>query len=542
VGLRFRLAWSLRALALVTGVVTWWRFRFDMNPDGVHYLEMGDGVVRGDWGRLVNSYWSPLFPLAVGLVRRVLAPALEVEAPAAHAVQLLAWVLGWIAVERLVHACAGVAGVADERGREDLLVLGGGCYLWYGTAHLAGIVTPDLLLSGLLLLATREAVLLVWGSRGSAFGFGVLLALAYLAKAIVFPVAGAVLAVALLAGAWRGPGFRLLLTAGAGFAVVSLPWIAVLSLHYGRFTTGDAGRLNYGWYVNEWHGPGAEGPRVITRAAGTSTPSRFGAVRRPIPVVLEEPRILFAGGGPVSAFPWDSDPAYWEDGLKTRLEPTAQLRRIRAELPVLHDALLSGFGAAVVLLVLVAFPGAARRAGQTRLIWFALSPLAAIGLYVLVHLEARLAVPFWLPLAILLLVLGHESSAKRAIPVAASVVLLLFVVPTLHRHVFTAPREDPWGLRERELVAAGLKAGARLAVANPSAAPYEYRRAGLSIHADIRSTPEVYCSLSEDRRVSLEGRLRMLGLDAIVLEGSTPAACTGFRRSGHYLVKALGPA
>lgn len=539
-GLRFRLVWPLRALALATGVVTWWRFRFEMNPDGVHYLEIGDGVVRGEWSRLVNSYWSPLYPFLVGVVRRAMAPSLEVEAPIAHAVQLVAWVLGWIAVERLVIACAGVAG-SDERGRDRLLLFGGSAYIWYGSEHLARIVTPDLLLTGLVLLATREAVLLVRGARGSALGLGVLLGLAYLAKAVVFPVAAAALGTAILAGAGRGAGFRPLLAAGAGFSALALPWVAVLSLRYGRLTTGDAGRLNYGWYVNEWHGPDAEGPRVITRAAGTAEPpSRFGVARHPVPVVFDEPRVLFAGEGPVSAFPWDSDPAYWEAGLKTRFEPGPELRRIRAELPVLRDALLPGFGAVVAVLLAAALPGAARRAGPA--LWVAFPMLAGAGLYALVHVEGRLVMPFLLPLAILLLAFGTASLSGRAVPALVSGTLLLFVGPTLHRHVFTAPREDPWELRQRELVAAGLKAGARLAVANPPAAPYEYRRAGLSIHADIRSTPEAYCALPEDRRVSLEDRLRKLGLDAIVLDGSTPAACTGFRRSGPYLVRSLWPA
>jgi hypothetical protein len=81
-----------------------------------------------------------------------------------------------------------------------------------------------------------------------------------------------------------------------------------------------------------------------------------------------------------------------------------------------------------------------------------------------------------------------------------------------------------------------------VAVVNAPISPYVYRRARASILADIRTTPVAYCSLPAERQAELEQRLRGLGLEAIVLEGATPQACTGFRRSGRFLVRTLGPA
>ena len=40
------------------------------------------------------------------------------------------------------------------------------------------------------------------------------------------------------------------------FICLAGPWIALLSHTTGRFTTGDAGRLNYAWYVNGIFGGG----------------------------------------------------------------------------------------------------------------------------------------------------------------------------------------------------------------------------------------------------------------------------------------------
>ena len=48
--------------------------RFSVGPDGISYLDLSDAVVSGRWSTLINLYWSPLYPVLVG-VGRVIAGA-----------------------------------------------------------------------------------------------------------------------------------------------------------------------------------------------------------------------------------------------------------------------------------------------------------------------------------------------------------------------------------------------------------------------------------------------------------------------------------
>lgn len=528
------LRWLVRLLVLVTGAAIWWRYRQDMNPDGVNYVEIADGVARGDWVRLLNTYWSPLFPLLIAAVRRVVGMDLAIEVEVAHFTQLLAWGLAWIALERLVEASATVSGLEEGPGRADLLLVAGSAYTWYASEHLALILTPDLLLTALVLTVAREAVLLAWGAGGSAVRFGLGLGLAYLAKAIVLPGAFVVLGAVLVVSALRRRLLPGLLPAALAFGLVAGPWVGALSLHAGRLTTGDAGRLNYGWYVCGWHGN-------VFWSNGPRPDPRFGVPVHPVESVFTDPEVRYARGPIDATLPVGLDPAPWDEGLRIRFDLRRQLRRVGAGLPVLRDALLSGYGAIATALPLVALPGAWRR-GRGRLAWLSLPFLAVIGLYLCVHLEGRLVAPFWVPVAVLVAALGLEPILGGWVARSAAALLLLFLVPTLHHSVLTAPRQDGWALALADVTAAGVRPGMHVAVVNVPISPYVYRRARVSILADVRTTPVAYCALPAERQAALEERLRELDLDAIVLEGPTPQGCSGFRRSGRYLVKTLGPA
>src|SRR5205085_3133246 len=41
--------------------------RYVIGPDGVSYLDLSDAVVTGHWSRLLNLYWSPLYPVLIGI-------------------------------------------------------------------------------------------------------------------------------------------------------------------------------------------------------------------------------------------------------------------------------------------------------------------------------------------------------------------------------------------------------------------------------------------------------------------------------------------
>jgi hypothetical protein len=48
-------------------------YRHDISPDGVAYLDLSDAIVHGRPADLINGYWSPVYPVVVGLLRLALA-------------------------------------------------------------------------------------------------------------------------------------------------------------------------------------------------------------------------------------------------------------------------------------------------------------------------------------------------------------------------------------------------------------------------------------------------------------------------------------
>src|SRR6266404_1233879 len=115
-----------------------------------------------------------------------------------------------------------------------------------------GTDTPDMLVSTACFLATGILLRMRRGVTGwSAYvALGGVLALGYLAKAVMFPISFVFLfSSSFAAGNWRRTAPRAAL-ALVTFLSVASPWLFSLSKAKGGFTFGDTGRLNYAWYVN----------------------------------------------------------------------------------------------------------------------------------------------------------------------------------------------------------------------------------------------------------------------------------------------------
>src|SRR5207302_7251773 len=76
-------------VALTLGAADAWSTRFDANPDGISYLDIGNAYWRGDWHNAINAYWSPLYSWILGFFLKVLKPSAYWEYPVAHLVNFL---------------------------------------------------------------------------------------------------------------------------------------------------------------------------------------------------------------------------------------------------------------------------------------------------------------------------------------------------------------------------------------------------------------------------------------------------------------------
>jgi hypothetical protein len=214
-----------------------WTNRDAINPDAVAYMRIAtyyaenriDLAISGYWGPLLS--WLMLVPIALGLQPLKAARV-------AMACSAVVFLLGAMRLYRVMLSSSRDAGVAS------LLTA---LFTVYWSVC---VITPDLLMGGLLLGAISLTVGSDLRSHAWHARAGLCYGLAFLAKSVALPVAVALTAVVLLLRARDAPGLRRHATLAAGctflaLALVALPWIGLLSEHYGRPTFSTSGPVSH---------------------------------------------------------------------------------------------------------------------------------------------------------------------------------------------------------------------------------------------------------------------------------------------------------
>lgn len=208
-----------------------------LNNDAIAYLRLGEYYTQGDLDLAVSGYWGPMLSWFIALgIKLGMAPM-----AAGRAVMVLSGLVftgGTIGLLRGVRMngwpailSATIAAIST---------------IFWSVEYLS----PDLLVSGLMLGAWGVLFTGLWLKESKwQVAAGALWGLAYLAKAVAFPLA---LAVTVLVAGLRviigGDRKRVLTAAGVTigiFALVSLPWVATLSAKYGHFTFSTSGKINH---------------------------------------------------------------------------------------------------------------------------------------------------------------------------------------------------------------------------------------------------------------------------------------------------------
>jgi hypothetical protein len=209
-----------------------------VNADAISYIRIAEYYAHGRLDLAINGYWGPL-------ISWIMVPALWVGLPTlvvlriACAISAVVFLLGALRIFRVVGLSRGETAVA------------GSISMLFAVYWSVAAVSPDLLVSGLLLcglakLMTTEPT----GTGAHPFRAGLIFGLAYLAKAVGLPIAvGFALALQLLrtiigVTPWRAAFLALSLTV-FGLSIVSLPWIGILSSHYGAPTISTSARINF---------------------------------------------------------------------------------------------------------------------------------------------------------------------------------------------------------------------------------------------------------------------------------------------------------
>lgn len=388
--------------------------RFSIGPDGISYLDLSDAVVTGRWSTLVNLYWSPLYPVLVGVGRAIAGAGPRWEVVTMHVVNFVCFVAMFAAFEYLLISVLELA----QRTRHSALGGSWGLAAAYGffgvfalTLTPMELTTPDWLASAAILLAFGALLRLSEPSdhaRRDAIVLGVALGLGALAKSFLVPWALVCFVVAAIATRRRGVSITAM--AVGVWLVFVLPWSLALSVAAGRPTFGDSGRLTFAWYVN-----------------GQDVPSLHGVphdARRPSTDAIL-PGVGVTGYAPGTDPMW-FDPARWNRTLAPHWDLHDQLGTLRV-FGLFYVQNLAPLMFLVFLLV-AAPPGSGHVAWRRG--WVVFVPtIAGLAAYAIILVTARYIMPFLLAGTLTLLAVLPVPRRIRPVWALAG----MFIVVTIER-------------------------------------------------------------------------------------------------------------
>jgi len=372
-----------------------WEQRDGINPDAVAYLRNALYWTEGRFTDAIAGYWSPMFSWSA-------VPGMLLGYDALHAARfaialwgLLLVVLAWLLMRRLLELPVWLETVA-------MLLVADATLMWATTAW------PDIIQAAALLGFTA----LLWtpsflDRRGLQVLAGISGGVAYLAKAYAFPF---FLLWCPLSIAWRARDRARTLRAWAfamiGFALVSGPWMAALSVKYGHLTYGTAGALN----------------RAIVGPSPHAAPSWW----TPVPGRLarwETPEVIDRG----TWSPFDSRAA-----MRHQI---AYSWRIGNEV-LASIARFDLLGLALALTLLAPFASAAlgRQEESRRLGWIAGTLVLYCAPFVLVYFTYRYTAPLLRPLCVFACFQAAWTLSRRLPPIP-STMLLAGVIVSFAAHV-----------------------------------------------------------------------------------------------------------
>ena len=558
-----RLRWLCRFFTLALGAGSAWASRSTMYPDGISYLDIGDAIWHGNWHGAINAYWSPLYPLVLGFFLKLLRPSMRWEYPLVHAVNFLIYVMALICFEFFVHTF-----LEHQRSRDPALPdqsessLPGWAWMLVGYSTFIAsslllitlsFVSGDMMVAAVIYLAS--AILLKLRSGNTDWRLlallGLVLGVGYLAKAVMFLMSVAFIAVAAATEKTRARKFRCVAISGLFFLLTAGPFVLILSFAKGRPTFGDSGKINYLMNV------------------GTTqffTPQESDA-KHPVHQLSALPHAYEYGSPIGGTYPLWYDPSYWHDGIRPHIDFKRQV----------HTMLLAGVESAFILFspsmgLCIAVPliflylvsphigQCLARASRDWELW--IPALAGIALYSLVVIEPRyLAAQFCI-----LWIVGFSgvrlpaSMTSRRMITGATLAVVLFVYLATTWQISHALGGRIFAQKDiatpecvevaKALAANGVKRGDKIAVISNWLFPsrqgaYIARLARVQIIAEARS--DEYWAANTETRSELMKEFESAGARA-VLTFDPPSNQNGWTRLGatryymQFLYSNSGPA
>jgi hypothetical protein len=254
-----KLILSLFWLAVLgQGALSLWGLRFNINPDGLSYLEMAEKIAAGDLGAAINGYWSSGYALLNALVLKTLEPSLSWKPSVIALTNFAGLILATSSFLYLLKTIRrpSVSESSDNKKAHPLpawffnlfmaLFFIANIFVYNTFSILYGV--PDIYICACFFMATAFLFRISRGEENlkSRFYLGLVLGLGFSLKTIFFPLSLVFLVTALIFEF----KIRYVSSLLVPFLLIVVPLIALMSIKYDRLTIGESGRLNYAWYVN----------------------------------------------------------------------------------------------------------------------------------------------------------------------------------------------------------------------------------------------------------------------------------------------------
>jgi len=529
---------------LLAGFLETWDFRFLVLPDGISYLDIANAYFRGDWNAAINAYWSPLYSWLLGLGLYVAKPSPYRESTVVHLINFAIHVGALVCFEFFF---VGLLRLSRTRQKPEerwaplpegsLWAFGYTLFIW-NSVYIAPVdlVTPDLTVAALTFLASGLVLRIGAGeSRARNFAFlGAVLGMAYLAKAVMFPLAFVFLGTALFAAGNLRRAVPRVLWALAMFFLVAGPFVAAISSAKGRLTFGDTGKITYAVWVTgvrDWvHWQGDE--------VGLGTP------KHPVRKIFAGPPVYEFAKPIAGTYPVWYDPSYWMDGITPHVNWREYLLMLRDSAETYAGILSYQKALAVGFFVLFLLERRWRKfAYDVASLWSLwLPPAVALVLYELVHLEWRFVgghvVLLWACLLAALRLPRGQTWRKviQSVTLAVLIPMGANLAATSTRTLVHALRRPPHGQWEvaAGLQKMGLRPGDKLASIGNTIEAYWAHLAGVSFVAEVKSDDvAALAAASPQIQAQVLETLARTGARAVVTDAAPPfASHQGWQRIG----------
>jgi len=420
-----RLFWLL---AVIFGFLQAWSSRMTLVNDTVSYLDMGDYVFHGRWAMAINGIWSPLYAILLGATLRIFKPSPYWQYPLVHLLLFVAFLCAMGSFQFFLRELIALR--RETESGEELkvpvwvwMVIGNTLFLGSSLA-LIGVseTNPDMILAAFFYLTCGFLIRI---ERGVVTPFtcpalGLVLALGYLTKSVMFPIALVCFVAAWFAGRDRSNHTMRLLSAIAVFLLVAGPFIGALSVAKHKLTFGESGAYNYAVHVNKidphyWLG---ENP-------GNGVPVH------PFRKLVDQPATFGYGDTMEGTYPNWFDPSFWYQGVKDRLDVHEQVRTIKTNLWKEISLCFALSGSVICGVFILFYTSAFKKISLEKFAghWFLWGPsIVALGLYSLVWFEPRYVAPFMVVLGLCCFFSIHHRATAAGPTIFSAVAILIFVM------------------------------------------------------------------------------------------------------------------